>query len=449
MKKNSILTWLTLAVVLAVSSCGSVTPVIPPAAQAPAADALKEVVAYTLPASTPAKDWTIPLRAAPLKEIQKYPSDKFPEGWPQGTPTPFEVGVAEIGAGAKYAGNYVVAIDIDTEADTVSGLLASTTDANVYLVKFQRIPQVVNPERGKDAKIPAFQSLPDPPSVGLAIRADSLCFVVETKQNDPGSYFRFCSTDPILSVRDNFSSQYQLLQDSIQKVADGVGVSTSDLDLDQIISEMENPTHIENCGEQLLNPAKAIAPPEPTATPDSMKFNFEPPADAAVPGTPKPSLSFSEGGTPAPESAALFQASCGSDITVASVTLDYFDQQYKSLPAPTGSRPFMFSLLAPFFQGGPTPITVAVVQILQPVDTVLGTVFPGNYRLDYWFNPGNVFYAATITGTLASNNAAVTNQPVPAVPATFVNTNGSEQGGAQISTCRIFGRCTFFQSSCS
>lgn len=465
MNKKTILTWLITAMMIAASGCGGVTPTGPTATEPPVTEAptagepaasiegdLQEILAFTLPAADNPETWTIPIRVAPFKAIKEY-QYKFPDKWPQDAATPFEVGVVEIGPGPEKQGTYLVAIDITSAGGTVPGLLASTTDTDVYLVSFERIAQKLNPARGEEAKIEAFKALNPPPDVAVAIRSDSVCFVVKT-DNDP-PYLRYCSEPgSMLSVKDNFASQYEGVQGSIagaikllmesSNFASDVPVQT-----DQLISEMEDPSRLEGCGEQILNPAQAIQAPEPTPTEDSMTFKFEPPQDATVPDQPKPSLAFSQSDTLLAENLAILQAACGSDITVAPVTLDYFNDKYKSLVPPTSSRFIMASLVAPvFLQASPPPITAAVVQIHQPIDTSLGTVFPGNYRLDYWFNATGEFYAATISGAL-TDGTPVTNQPVPAVPATFINADDTEQPGAQISTCRIFGRCTFFQSSCS
>jgi hypothetical protein len=153
------------------------------------------------------------------------------------------------------------------------------------------------------------------------------------------------------------------------------------------------------------------------------------------------------------ESQGALQKACGSDITIAPVTLDYFKEQFKSVQTSTGRRFVMASLTAPVFNlEDAQPVTVAVVQILQPIETSLSVVLPGEYRLDYWFDANEVFYAATISG-ITSNGNIVTNQPVPAVPAAFINdpehADLPEESGAQISASRIFGRCTFFQKSCT
>jgi hypothetical protein len=119
------------------------------------------------------------------------------------------------------------------------------------------------------------------------------------------------------------------------------------------------------------------------------------------------------------------QPACGSDITIGPVYEDYFDRAYDETKT---DEPFS--------------VAVAVLQIHETIDTEAGPLPPGSYRLDYWFDGNGEFFAATIIDEQGKT------YKVPAVPATLVNADGTEQPGAQISTCQIFGRCTFFQKSC-
>jgi hypothetical protein len=52
------------------------------------------------------------------------------------------------------------------------------------------------------------------------------------------------------------------------------------------------------------------------------------------------------------------------------------------------------------------------------------------------------------TDANTTNVFDVIDQQAPAVPATFLNADGSDLAGAQISACRIFRRCAFFQRGC-
>jgi hypothetical protein len=116
---------------------------------------------------------------------------------------------------------------------------------------------------------------------------------------------------------------------------------------------------------------------------------------------------------------------CGSDITVGPVKRDYYESAFEEART---DEPFW--------------VTAAVVQILEPIDTESGPLPPGDYRMDYWFDENAEFYAATIIDQRGET------WRVPAVPAALVNQDGSDQPGAQISTCQIFRKCTFFQRSC-
>jgi hypothetical protein len=191
----------------------------------------------------------------------------------------------------------------------------------------------------------------------------------------------------------------------------------------------------------LATQAPAIEMPESIVSPV--------PNAPAIPMDEKPSLAWESTATPTGDALIATQQKCGSDISLAPVTDAYFKEKYGSIPVPAGNRFTMASLLRPAFQPINTSIPVAIVLIHQRIDTSLGPVFPGNYQLNYWYDAGGNFYAATITGVLTDNGGTVTDQQVPAIPATFVNEDGTQQPGSQISACRIFGICTFFQKSCS
>lgn len=153
------------------------------------------------------------------------------------------------------------------------------------------------------------------------------------------------------------------------------------------------------------------------------------------------------------------QQTCGADIVVAPVTEKYFKRQFKQDFGPDDGgdgddessllgSPFMLtSLLAPVLQQScPFHREAAIVKVLQPIDTSSGIVRAGDYHLDYFYDANCVFYAATITG-FTTDNTPVTNQPVPAVPEGLVNANnsGPEPPPAQISVCIVWGYCVFFE----
>ena len=437
MNKKAILTVLTVAVIFAASACGTTitTPpgtIEPPTTEAPveyptpeapsiptedkpslefsgpignARDNVQQIIAFTFPSASP--DWTIPIKAVPYKELKLNPGGFT------------SVSMLEIGSGSKSGvpepGIYDVAINLDTG----EGQLASIKSSQTYPVVFQRIAQILNPARGKEANIDQFQNLKPPSDLSAAISSDGVCFVV--KVDDKPTYVRFCSKptapsdeDALLSVMDNFPSQYKNLQDSIDTVTNqlkdkGLFDQEAVFQLDQIISEMEHPQHLEGCVKNSGQDAEAV------------------------------------------------KAACGSDIMVAPAQADYyhkkFDDAKRKSALPSGRWMIMSVLDSLFQQGNSFSVPVAAVQVIQQIETPNGPIRPGNYRMDYWYqviNGKDVFYAATITG-ITNTGGQVTNQPVPAVPATFINENSSdpEQPGAQISVCRIFGICTFFQSSCS
>ncbi len=199
-------------------------------------------------------------------------------------------------------------------------------------------------------------------------------------------YTRYCSEPgSVLSVRKNFASKYERLYGSIYKAALNFGMENQ-IQTDYIISEMEDPGRIQDCSGKI-----------------------------------------DQGST-----GQDLQTSCGSDITAVPV---------KQNPSQANVR----------VEVGSRSQTVGVVQVLNPINTVNGTVLPGDYRLDYWYDENNVFYAASITGTAIGNGNErinVIDQQVPAVPASFVNTDNPPQGYAEISACRIFGYCVFWQRTC-
>jgi hypothetical protein len=301
---------------------------------------------------------------------------------------------------------YKVVIKEETEepVDEVDCMLVSQTGNSTINIACERIPQIANPER--DAFEDEFGDLGEAPESTVAISAEGVCFVVNDPTVVPSGPMRYCSiagspttiafsgtfeqvlpflanqiidsTSP-LSVRDNFPAQYAKLRQQMIETAERLGYSAADLQLDQIISTIEDPDRLRACAD------------------------------------------------------ALTRETCGSDIIVAPLNPSSFVEG----------------------PGVTSPIAVAKVllpiQVIDESGTVLGVIQPGDYRLDYWFNEDGLFLAATLTGFTTGNTTNVLdviNQQAPAVPATFINADGSEFPGAQISACRIFRRCAFFQSTC-
>jgi len=163
------------------------------------------------------------------------------------------------------------------------------------------------------------------------------------------------------------------------------------------------------------------------------------------------------------------QTACASDIIVAPVTMDYFEQKYNQkfgggdgdnggdgdLESQTVSKDTASITEDDDNDDGdndnvepnksPIPIDIAVVRILQPIEfpsadsliTVL--VEPGDYRLDVWFDVDGVFFAATLTG-LTTDDVSVVNQQIPAIPELFINASGNSPY-AEISGFCFFGWC--------
>jgi hypothetical protein len=332
---------------------------------------LQIIVGYNLPGDF--VDWAMPIRVAAFEDITIDSAETF---------TP--VGVVEIGSDQLNPRIYQAEIDLNSTATEVAGRLVPLTATAPLDVTFQRIPQLVNPER-TNSPYEEFQSLEPAPASASSIFAGGVCFVATTADGP----IKYCSTASAsddstqLSVTDNFPSQYADLQDLISPVAAQFGLLDV-IQMDEIISMQEDFQHIQECAS------------------------------------------------------ALTQQACGADMVVAPVSEQYFEQQYNETfgegdedDEDDGDN------------GGdqsPAPFAVGVLKILRPVDASGGTVEPGDYRIDYWFDANGVFYAATLTG-VRTDNTQVTNQQIPAVPATFVNADGTELPGAHISACRIIGKC--------
>jgi hypothetical protein len=303
------------------------------------------------------------------------------------------VGVVEIGSNQSSPRIYEVAIDLVSTGTEVQGKLLPITTTDTLDVTFRRIPQVPNPER-TNSPYEEFQFLEPAPDSFSSSFAGGVCFVATTVDG-PIKYCSnpFASDDSAqLSVRNSFSTQYGKLRDLIGPVAGQFGLQNV-IQLGHIISMQEDVQHILDCASTLT------------------------------------------------------QQACGADVVVAPVTAQYFQQQFNDQFGEGDEDEGDNGGDASSSQ--PTPIPVGVVKVLRPVDVSTGgTIQPGDYRIDYWFDANRVFYAATLTGFM-TDNTQVTNQQVPAVPAALINApNSPPQPATQISACRIFRRCIFFQSRC-
>jgi hypothetical protein len=465
MNKKAAFTWL-VTMMFVLSSCGpgagieTLTPppveteeTQPPETSAAATldSDIPRILAYSFPSADVTGNWTIPLKAGAFTQFSEY-AYTIPDWWEnEAASVPYQVGAVEIGNGPEEQGQYVVAIDLASDLNDVPGFIASTTDADIYQISFQRTTQKTNPLRGDAAAYGEFKTLVLP-DISVALSADAVCFVVNLPEglNEKFVGFqRYCSQPgSVLSVREKFGSQYETMQASINNITDILNLDIP-IETNQIISEMEDTSHLENCSAQLSSPSIETPQPEEYQSILPTSHDYPAPKAPAVPTDKKPSLAWGSEAAESDQALAATQQICASDITLAPVVEAYFKEQYGGSTVIARQQLTKSSLSMPSFLPSDTFITVAVVQIHQPIVTDLGTVFPGIYRLDYWFDIEGRFYAASITGALADGNTQVINQQVPAIPATFVNDDDSAQPGAQISACRIFGVCTFFQYSCS
>jgi hypothetical protein len=319
---------------------------------------------------------------------------------------------------------YEVLIDVTSTDDEVDVILVREDEETIETI-FTRIPQIVNPER-TGLYYPEFGNLGPVPSSGATIAADGVCFVINDTAVVPSGPMRYCSsvepesvlafrapvkqassfyreasytwTSPFtvaldldsasqLSVKDSYPTQYADLEDRILAAAGHIDYE-SPLNLNQILSTIEDPERIQDCA------------------------NANNEEDQ--------------------------QAACSSDIILAPVTQEYFEQKYNDL------------LALPFPLSGPITIDVGVVRVLQPIELPtempvgITVIQPGDYRLDYWFDVNGIFYASTLTG-LTTADTPVINQQAPAIPATFIDANedGPHQPFAQITACRISRWCIF------
>lgn len=405
---------------------------------------LQPILGFTFPTGT--ANWTIPVRAAAFVDIAPDPSERF---------TP--VGMVEVGANPETETEsqiYLVSIDLASRETRVKGQLVpvappdispdalSVAAADTLDVIFLRIPQKLNPER-INSPYEEFQGLPSPPDSMATIYADGVCFVVKTgdgtgnggggdsddSDNDDSNssvngrpiYNTYCSKptgpnglDAPLSVMDNFPSQYAELQSSISEVATSFNLENR-IQNDEIISTLESILGIQDCAS------------------------------------------------------ALTEEACGSDIIGAPVTEQYFRRQFNQAFGGNGdgnggdrdhenggengdaariaadgnrdngdrdndnNRP----------NQSPTPIEVAAVKVLKPIEFPDSIVQPGDYVMHFWFDSNAVFYAVTLTG-VTTDSTVVTNQQIPGVPATFIDRRreGPMQPDSQISAWKLLKWCT-------
>lgn len=446
---------------------------------------VSQVIGFTFP------DGTIAIKAAPYEESDSSDQD--------GELTP--VGVVEIGEGGIYTGTYEVNLDLEGSTQCVSGKLSPLEDDsnNAFSVSFVRTKLVPNPERYNQYNWPSITSEEVPTYNSAVITADSVCFVLESGEG----YFRYCSAPGSgLSVKNNVS-QYRALKDLIRETAARFNLQ-NDIEYSQTISTLEDVQHILNChyasvelgkeGEEL----KPYCGSDITASPVTQKYlkkNY-----GSVIGLPKiqslvpvPSQEREACSTPCKSPYIVHSVDwvwkigrrCNISpyaiINANGLLPPYWLYPGDKLILPRNAPPFpgrprsnvitsqlAFALgslafsdeLALFARQDqpvtiPISVTVGVIKVHRLIDTAWDygyennedLVYPGDYRLDYWFDENENFFAATLSG-FRDDGVEVRNQQIPGVPAAFVNADGTEPVSAQISACRIFRRCVFFQHRC-
>ena len=168
------------------------------------------------------------------------------------------VGVVEIGSGAEKIapGTYTVAIALAKEDATVGAQVRSIQkDGATYDLGFDRTELEKNPAR---------EDSPSFPPVNPIISSTAVCFVIglaDTSGNvaqgptDAQAWYRYCSLaatsgDLILSVMDNFPSQYSELRNRIEQSVSRAGqvyAQSVNIDFNLTISEMEGHNNINAC----------------------------------------------------------------------------------------------------------------------------------------------------------------------------------------------------------
>lgn len=435
---------------------------------------VSQVIGFTFP------DGTIAVKAAPYDGI--YSSTQDAELTP--------VGVVAIGEGGTNPGTYEVNLDLEGSAQCVSGELRQLENggSNPLPVRFVRISQKPNPERvnPSETEWPAYADEESPTYNSAVITADGVCFVLKLGE----SYFRYCSEPGSSLSAKNNEAQYSNIVASIRNTAEIFGLQ-NDIEYSQTISTLEDSTHIDQCagrsgrgsaGESyedmescssdvIVAPVKSLVPnptpdqnpceptPTPTAEPEKKtckspytvrygewvwkigrRCNISPYAIIDANGLVPPYWLYPGDVLILPRNAPPFPGRPQSSLPTSQFAFAW------------GSLPFSGALASFSWQEPPTTtpisVTVGVVKVLRDIDIGGGNVvLPGDYRVDYWFEANNNFLAATLSG-IRNDDVIVTNQQIPAVPAAFINADGTEFVNAQISACRIFRRCVFFQRHC-
>ena len=423
---------------------------------------LQPILAYTFPSGI--ANWTIPVRAAAFVDITPNPSEQF---------TP--VGMVEIGANPEIdtvARIYLVAIDLTSRERSVRGQLVPMTPPDISPgissaaaddtldVIFQRIPQRLNPAR-TNSPYEEFQGLPTPTDSMATIYADGVCFTVKTgdgtgnggdgdsdDDSDDGDnddsnssvnggpiYNTYCSkpsgpdgSDSPLSVMDNFPSQYAELQSSISDVAGGFDLKNR-IQMDEIISTVESILGIQGCASSLTEEACGSDMIGAPVTEQYFRLQFNKAFggngdDNGGDGKDTDHENDGENGDHESQSVSTYTARFSADDDDSKNNDDRDnDDRDNDNKKPNQS---------------PTPIQVAVVRVLKPVETPADTIQPGDYVMQWWFDSNAVFYAVTLTG-VTTDNTQVTNQQIPGVPATFIDRRreGPQQPASQISAWKL------------
>ncbi|MEZ4730664.1 MAG: hypothetical protein R3E79_26355 [Caldilineaceae bacterium] len=189
--------------------------------------AVTQVIGFVLP------DGFIALRAAALNQITDLHDPNASNNIAQGIDMR-AVGTVEIGEELSY----IVALNLlETAGDNateVAGELIPLDGNPGIPVSFLASPVQLNPE-------PMLQEATRQ-EINVSIEADSVCFVIPAL--DGKGFWRYCSADEQLSVQARYDDAYSGLQQEMTQLAEQLGLT---IDVEQVISEMEDIGNLEAC----------------------------------------------------------------------------------------------------------------------------------------------------------------------------------------------------------
>ena len=92
-------------------------------------------------------------------------------------------------------------------------------------------------------------------------------------------------------------------------------------------------------------------------------------------------------------------------------------------------------------------VTAGIIRVQRELNIDEIFIKPGDYRVEYWFNPDGTFIGATLLGRTAEGEDVV-DQQIPAGEPAFINVEGPQLNTSEISAWKLCGKCLIRQSSC-